>query len=108
MVVGVKLAGNGAGMLGFGKISLAEYERESAGRHTSSAQNADQRARIDTSGQKYADRNVADQLQADSLFQERPQIRHRAASFLRRGREWLAVVIVRISVVCVSRQIPIG
>src|SRR5216684_2842673 len=108
MMIGVKLTGDGAGMFGFGEISLAEYQRESAGRHPASAQNADQGARIDTSGQEYADGNVADQLQADGLFQEQAQIRYCAASFVRRGREWLAVVIVRMSVVCVVRQIPIG
>src|SRR5260370_40018783 len=108
MVVGWKRSGNGAGMFGFGKISLAEYQGEGAGRHTASAQNADQRAGINASGEEYADGNVADQLQADGLFQERAQIRRRAASFLHRGREWLAIVIVRVSGGCVSRKVPIG
>ena len=60
VMIGMKLGGDGTRVLRFRKIGFPENDGERAGSHAATAENADQRARIDASGKKHSHWHVAD------------------------------------------------
>src|ERR1700688_77924 len=68
-MVGAKMLRDCAGELRFRVVGLAKNDRERAGTHTASAEDADQAAGIDATGKKHSHRHIADQLHAHGFVE---------------------------------------